>query len=102
MMLPLELGRPGASPARVLALGAHADDIEIGCGGTLLQLIEQGAVAEVRWVVLSGEGERGRGGARAAPRRCSAALGRTEIVVCDFRDGFFPYEGSGSRTTSRA
>ena len=56
----------------ILAIGAHPDDIEIGCGGTLLQLIEQGAVAEVRWVVLSGDGERATRRA-AAPRRCSAA-----------------------------
>ena len=92
MMLPLELGRPGASPARVLAIGAHPDDIEIGCGGTILKLIEQGAVAEVRWVVLSGEGERAEE-ARAAPRRCSTASPESRVVVCDFRDGFFPYEG---------
>ena len=92
MMLPLELSRPGASPARVLALGAHPDDIEIGCGGTILKLIEQGAVAEVHWVVLSGEDERAEE-ARASAAAMLGDLGRIEIDVCDFSDGFFPYEG---------
>ncbi len=91
-MLPLLLGRPEASPARVLAIGAHPDDIEIGCAGTILKLIEQGAVSEVCWVVLSGDGER----AEEARRSAEALLDgvpRSEVVVRDFPDGFFPYEG---------
>jgi LmbE family N-acetylglucosaminyl deacetylase len=92
MMLPLLLGGPETSAARVLALGAHPDDIEIGCAGTILKLIEQDSVAEVCWVVLSGEGER----AEEARRSAEALLDgvpRSEVVVCDFPDGFFPYEG---------
>jgi LmbE family N-acetylglucosaminyl deacetylase len=91
-MLPLSLGEPETSPARVLAIGAHPDDIEIGCAGTILKLIEEGAVSEVHWVVLSGDGER----AEEARRSAEALLGevpRSEVVVCDFPDGFFPYEG---------
>ena len=93
LMLPLLLGRPEASAARVLAIGAHPDDIEIGCGGTIMKLIEEGAISEVRWVVLSGEGER----AQEARRSAEAILERvpgSEVVICDFLDGFFPYEGS--------
>jgi LmbE family N-acetylglucosaminyl deacetylase len=92
MMLPLLLGPAEASPARVLAIGAHPDDIEIGCGGTILKLIEAGTVSEIRWVVLSGEGER----AQEAKRSADALLrgvADTEVVICDFPDGFFPYEG---------
>jgi LmbE family N-acetylglucosaminyl deacetylase len=91
-MLPLTLGEPEASPARVLAIGAHPDDIEIGCAGTILKLIEQGAVSEVCWVVLSGDGER----AEEARRSADALLDgvpRSEVVVRDFPDGFFPYAG---------
>ena len=47
-------------------MGAHADDIEIGCGGTILRLIEEGPVLGVNWVVLSGEGERGEEARRSA------------------------------------
>jgi LmbE family N-acetylglucosaminyl deacetylase len=92
MMLPLQIGRSEAKPARVLAIGAHPDDIEIGCAGTVLKLIEQAAIAEVRWVVLSGDGERA-----AEARRSAEALlddvPRSEVVLRDFPDGFFPYEG---------
>jgi LmbE family N-acetylglucosaminyl deacetylase len=91
-MLPLRLGQSETEPRRVLAIGAHPDDIEIGCTGTILKLIEQDAVAEVRWVVLSGEGER----AREARRSAEALLEdvpQTEVVVRAFPDGFFPYEG---------
>jgi LmbE family N-acetylglucosaminyl deacetylase len=91
MMLPLQIGRSDA-PARVLAIGAHPDDIEIGCAGTILKLIEQAAVSEVRWVVLSGKGERADEARRSAEALLDG-LPRSEVLVCDFPDGFFPYEG---------
>ena len=56
------------SPCRVLAIGCHSDDIEIGCGGTLLTLIESLPSVEVRWVVLSALGDR-----QAEARRSAAA-----------------------------
>jgi LmbE family N-acetylglucosaminyl deacetylase len=92
MMLPLAFGESGASPARMLAIGAHPDDIEIGCAGTILKLIEQGAVSDVWWVVLSGDGERAEEARRSA-EALLAEVPRSEVVVRDFTDGFFPYEG---------
>jgi LmbE family N-acetylglucosaminyl deacetylase len=91
-MLPLRLGHPEAEPRRVLAIGAHPDDIEIGCTGTILKLVEQDAVAEVRWVVLSGDGERAREARRSAEALLEG-VPRSEVAVRDFPDGFFPYEG---------
>jgi LmbE family N-acetylglucosaminyl deacetylase len=91
-MLPLTLGEPETSPARVLAIGAHPDDIEIGCAGTILKLIEQGTVSEVHWVVLSGDAERADE-ARASAEALLDGVPQTEVAVCDFPDGFFPYEG---------
>ena len=91
-MLPLAIGRPEAAPRRVLAIGAHSDDIEIGCGGTLLKLIEREAVAEVRWVVLSGDNGRAEE-ARTSAEALLDGVPRSEVVVRDFPDGFFPYEG---------
>jgi LmbE family N-acetylglucosaminyl deacetylase len=92
MMVPLSIAPREARPARVLAIGAHPDDIEIGCGGTLLQLIEREAVAEVCWVVLSGEGERADEARRSADALLLNVPSR-EVIVRDFPDGFFPYEG---------
>jgi LmbE family N-acetylglucosaminyl deacetylase len=92
MMLPLHIGRNGTGPAKVLAVGAHPDDIEIGCAGTLLKLIEQEAISEVRWVVLSGTGERAEEARRSAEELLHG-VPASEVVVRDFPDGFFPYEG---------
>ena len=67
-MLPLRLDTGSIEgPLNVLAIGAHADDIEIGCGGTLLRLAETDPDATVTWVVLSGDGDRVGGGAARAP-----------------------------------
>jgi LmbE family N-acetylglucosaminyl deacetylase len=65
-MLPLTLGPAEAKPLRVLALGAHSDDIEIGCAGTILRLLASEEVESVCWVVLSGKD------ARAEEARASA------------------------------
>jgi len=88
-MLGAVLGRDAASPLRVLCLGAHADDIEIGCGGTLLRLLAERPGSSVRWVVFSADP------VRAAEARTSAAAflrdaGRSDVVVRDFRESYFP------------
>ena len=74
---------------RVLCIGAHSDDLEIGCGGTMLELIGRPAPLEVTWVVLSGIGPRGRE-ARASARRFVRGAKRCDIRVAGFRDGYFP------------
>ena len=87
--LSLDAGRRLAS---VLAIGAHADDIEIGCGGTLLRLAETHPDVRVHWVVLSGDGDRTHEARRSA-EDFARGFASAEIVVEDFRDGFFPYGG---------
>jgi len=92
-MIQLALAGGHAAPLRVLAIGAHSDDIEIGCGGTLLHLIQQGSVAEISWVVLTGAGD------RAAEARASAdmfldGVAQRRVIVKDFPDGFLPYSGA--------
>ena len=62
---------PGPRALRVLCLGAHSDDIEIGCAATLLGLVERGSSVRVDWVVLSALGER----AVEARRSADALLG---------------------------
>ena len=76
----------------VLALGSHSDDIEIGCGATLLALTRARPEIEVTWVVLGAEGEREREARASAEAFIGTAI-RSEVVVHGFRDGFFPYVG---------
>jgi LmbE family N-acetylglucosaminyl deacetylase len=91
-MLPLLMGDPEAHPARLLVIGAHSDDIEIGCGGTILKLVEQGAISAICWVVLSGLGERGAEAEASAHALLNGAVEK-RVIVRDFKDGFFPYDG---------
>ncbi len=73
--------------------GAHADDIEIGCGGTVLQLAESHPNARFYWVVLSAHGERRREAAESADHFLESAGAKT-VALEDFRDGYFPYQGA--------
>ena len=73
----------------VLCIGAHSDDLEIGCGGSILELIARPAPLHVTWVVLSGTGPREREARESAQRFLKGAK-RTDIRVAAFRDGYFP------------
>lgn len=92
-MLNLTFARPPDSPLRILCLGAHSDDIEIGCGGTVLRLLEENSVAEVYWVVLGAGGQR-EAEALESARLFLANAHRKEVVTKKFRDGYFPYMGT--------
>ena len=75
---------------RVLAIGCHADDIEIGCGGTLLTLARSNPGLEVDWVVLAAPGARGDEARASAVAFLDNAV---RVEVHEFRDGFLPYVG---------
>jgi len=83
----------GSGPKKILALGAHADDIEIGSGGTILRWLEENPATEVYWVVLGASGQR-RTEAVESANLFLANARRKEIVVKEFRDGYFPYIGT--------
>ena len=91
-MLGLSLARDPGRPLRVLAIGAHADDIEIGCGATILRLVAEHPGLSVDWLVLSGHGDRA-GEAADSAAAFLAGAGATRVMVEGFRDGFFPYDG---------
>lgn len=79
-------------PRRLLFLGAHSDDIEIGCGAAVLRLAEQFPQVEITWVVLSAEGVR-RAEAEASARAFLAGHRRQRVIIGDFRGSYFPYQG---------
>ncbi len=92
-MLNLRLCKPADSTYRLLCLGAHSDDIEIGCGGTILALLERYESVSVRWVVFSSNEVR----AREARQSAAAFLARAQerqVTVKSYRDGFFPFQGA--------
>lgn len=83
---------PAEPLRRVLVIGCHADDIEIGCGGTLLALARANPDLEVDWVVLAAEGGRADE-ARASAEGFLAGVATSRVEVLGFRDGFLPYLG---------
>jgi LmbE family N-acetylglucosaminyl deacetylase len=76
---------------RVLCIGAHSDDIEIGCGGTLMQWLAAGRPLAVTWVVLSGKAARGAEARRSAKQLLTRAAA-AEVVLGEFTDGRMPAE----------
>src|SRR6188508_1426595 len=87
-MLRATLGE-SKTPLRVLCLGAHSDDIEIGCGGALLRLLEERPGSSVRWVVLSASPERELE-ARASAAEFLSGAGSAEVTVHGFKESYFP------------
>ena len=90
-MYSLRLPWDSSSRVNVLCLGAHSDDIEIGCGGTILRLAQQYPHCVFHWVVFSADGVRAHEAQRAATLFAGAAL--KGPLLKDFRDGFMPFLG---------
>jgi LmbE family N-acetylglucosaminyl deacetylase len=76
---------------RVLCLGAHSDDIEIGCGGTVLELIRRHPGLEVHWAIFSGKAQRRRE-ARASARAFLKGATVRGIDTASFRESYFPVQ----------
>lgn len=87
IMLKLEIDK--GTPLNILCLGAHSDDIEIGCGGTLLYLQKKYRINHVKWIVFS------RTELRAAEAMESANIflenvESKSIEIKSFKDSYFP------------
>ena len=91
-MNKLCLRKDPEKPLTVLCVGAHSDDIEIGCGATLLQLSRCVPKPKFCWVVLSAKGARKVEALRGAKLFTTGC--ESEILLNQFRDGYFPYQGS--------
>jgi LmbE family N-acetylglucosaminyl deacetylase len=83
----------GSRGPQVLCLGCHSDDIEIGCGGTVLRLAEQYPDSVFHWVVFSAAGTRGAEAQRAAEMFVPRERLRGPILKT-FPDGFLPFVGA--------
>jgi len=88
--------KPTGNTLRVLCLGAHSDDIEIGCGGTILYLRETFPNIEFQWVVFNAVGVREGEARRSASLFAGSSL--REITLKSFPDGFMPYVGGEVKT----
>src|SRR5258708_2942145 len=82
-------GRPEG--LRILCLGAHCDDIEIGCGGTIMRLGSEYKIRHLKWIVFTSSEERSSEALRSAEYFVQPSKEK-EIIVKKFRDGFLPYE----------
>jgi len=92
IVLGLKLDIASGQAPKILCLGAHSDDIEIGCAGTLFALTEKFPEMEVRWIVFSGNRRRAAEAGESAEAILSAVK-RKAICLESFQDSFFPYEG---------
>jgi len=83
----------GRSPKKILCLGAHCDDIEIGCGGAILKMAGLMKNLSVHWVVFSSD-DRRRKEALDSANDFLKSVNRKKIVIHQFRNSFFPYQGA--------
>jgi LmbE family N-acetylglucosaminyl deacetylase len=89
-MIDLVLGR---APKSILLIGAHCDDIEIGCGATVLQLIERFPDVHFEWIVFGSSPVRAKEAIKSADRLLANARSK-HVVINDFRNSYFPYIGA--------
>jgi LmbE family N-acetylglucosaminyl deacetylase len=88
----LSLNLPASGPLKVLCLGAHCDDIEIGCAGTLMTLQERHPATSFEWVVFTSENERANESRKAADAIHRGAT--FKIDVLGFRTSYLPFQGA--------
>ncbi len=82
----------GQRRLNILCIGAHADDIEIGCGGTILKLLQTHPGSHVVWVVLTARGDRKKEAVKSAATFLRGA-GTTQVVTKSFKESYLPYQG---------
>jgi len=97
-MLKFELDKPKDKDLNILCLGAHSDDIEIGCGGTILKLLSEYSHARVHWIVFSATKKRSEE-AKVSAKHFLAKASQKKIEIKKFRESFFPYIGAEIKET---
>ena len=92
-MMKLQIHKTDQKPLDVLLLGAHSDDIEIGCGASILRLIREYSDLQITWVVFSAISERGLE-ARKSAEEFLKDVRHKKIFIHEFKDSYFPYRGA--------
>jgi len=95
-MIRLNLDLTEKKALQILCLGCHSDDIEIGCGGSILRLAERYPDCHFHWVVFSANGVREAEARRGAELFAGARV-KTALLQ-RFQDGFMPYVGGEVKT----
>jgi LmbE family N-acetylglucosaminyl deacetylase len=90
-MFAAGLGVAPGKPLSILCLGAHSDDVEIGCGGSLLRLLSEHPGSTVHWEVFSATAEREREAIASGDAFLADAAAGT-VVVNGFTENRFPEE----------
>lgn len=92
-MIDLRLNMPDRRAPVFLFLGAHCDDLEIGCSGSVIELLKSYPEARIHWVVLSSDRRRERE-ARSSARHILRGVADAQIIINDFRGAYFPSDVS--------
>jgi LmbE family N-acetylglucosaminyl deacetylase len=82
---------------KILCIGAHSDDIEIGCGGSILRLLSENKDVEVYWVILGSSGQRDKEAVESANKFLADAK-KKKVIIKNFKNSFFPYMGGEIKT----
>ena len=83
---------------KILCLGAHSDDIEIGCGGTILRFVEELPEAQFRWIVFSGNKKRAKEALQGASTFLKKIKSK-QINIYSFKESYFPFIGAKIKDT---
>jgi len=73
----------------ILCLGAHCDDIEIGCGGTVLKLIEEQKISQITWIIFTSN-EKRKQEAHSSAEEFLKNIDNKDIKILDYKDGYLP------------
>ena len=96
-MLTFDISQSKNHPLKILCLGAHSDDIEIGCGGTILRILSEYDNVEACWVVFGSKGQRDLEAVASANKFLADAY-KKKVIIKDFEESFFPYAGEKIKT----
>lgn len=82
------------SVSRLLCIGAHPDDIEIGAGGTILRLVRENPGVQIHWLVICGAEANRAEEARQSAELFTSGAAKVEINIHKYEDAFLPWQGA--------